>query len=303
MNGISSLARLLLFTVYILLVISNITTVAQPSCGNPVISNRIVGGTNASEGAWPWQVSLQYGGYHICGGSLISKQWVLSAAHCFNNSKNPYNYTVLLGANQLEIPSPHQLVTGVKRIIVNSLYNGVATPGDIALIGLSSPITYTQYIRPVCVPTQSMNFSTGTNCWVTGWGNIEYNVILPYPRTLQQVMVPIISNSDCNLMYYVNYSVNVPTDQICAGYQAGQKGSCQGDSGGPLVCNINGTWYQAGIVSWGAGCALPGLPGVYTYVPDYYNWISTNEADNILSLSPVLMASTLLVAICHLLLP
>ncbi|KAM3917754.1 serine protease 33-like [Leptodactylus fuscus] len=306
MNGVLCLHSLLLLSVYTLPVISNTTTPAPPTCGNPVISNRIVGGTNANEGAWPWQISLRYQNSHICGGSLISNQWVISAAHCFTWSTNPSDFTVVLGEYQLQITSKHQLMSSVQNIIVNSLFSGPGTPGDIALIKLSSPITFTEYILPVCVPTSSMSFSTGTKCWVTGWGNIGTDVILPYPQTLQQVMVPIISSRDCDKMYHINSDVSanqqiVPNDQICAGYQSGNKDSCQGDSGGPLVCNVNGNWYLAGIVSWGDQCALPNRPGVYTYVPNYYSWIYSYGAMRSVSSSSVLTASALLLITCLLL--
>ncbi|XP_075141472.1 serine protease 33-like [Leptodactylus fuscus] len=304
MRGVLCLAGLLLISVYIPPVISNFT--AQPTCGNPVLGDRIVGGTDASEGAWPWQISLHFRNSHICGGSLFSEQWVISAAHCFLMSTNPSDYTVVLGAYQLSIPSVHQVVSTVQSIIVNSLFSGVGYPGDIALIELSSPINYTEYILPVCVPSPLMSFPDGTKCWTTGWGSIDYGVNLPYPKTLQQVMVPIISNSACEKMYHIgsNTPVNkqiVPSDQICAGYQAGNKDSCQGDSGGPLVCKIGGIWYLAGLVSWAEGCALPNRPAVYTYIPHYYKWISSYDTPITPSSSSVFTASVLLLTVCLLL--
>ncbi|XP_077303207.1 serine protease 33-like isoform X2 [Lithobates pipiens] len=280
---------------------SNLTTSSQSVCGTPLINSRIVGGTDAADGAWPWQISLQYQGSHICGGSLISNQWVLCAAHCFQLSIDPSDYTVVLGAYQLQNSNSHQITSNVQSMFINSQWSGDTSPGDISLIQLSSSITYTAYILPVCLPPASMDFPEGMNCWVTGWGNIWSGVSLPYPQTLQQVMVPLISNSECNTMYHNGTNQNVSSDQICAGYQAGDKDSCQGDSGGPLVCQVNGCWYQAGIVSWGYGCAEPNRPGVYTYTPYYNYWISSIEATQSVSSAPVLTASLLLILTCLLL--
>ncbi|XP_068103315.1 transmembrane protease serine 9-like [Hyperolius riggenbachi] len=282
------------------------TTPAQPTCGMPVITSRIVGGTNSAQGAWPWQISLRYLGNHICGGSLISNQWVLCAAHCFEFSSNPADYTIILGEYELYATSSHQIQSKVQSITINPQYNGAGTPGDISLIKLSSPVTFTMYIQPVCVPPSSMSFPNGMSCWVTGWGNTGSGVSLPHPGILQQVMVPLISRSSCDQMYHTNSDISssvaiIPVDQICAGYQAGHKDSCQGDSGGPLVCNVQGVWYQVGVVSWGDDCALVNRPGVYTYVPYYYNWIYSYGATRSTSSASVFPASLLLLITCLLL--
>ncbi|XP_075141471.1 serine protease 33-like [Leptodactylus fuscus] len=309
MKGVLSLASLLLLSVCTAPVISIPARSTQPACGKPVLGDRIVGGTDATEGAWPWQISLKSQGTHICGGSVITEKWVVTAAHCIDSPINPSDYTVGLGEHQLQIPNSHKVLSTVQSIIVDTRYNGAGTPGDIALIELSNPITFNEYILPVCIPSPFMSFPDGTNCWTTGWGTINSGVDLPYPETLQQVMVPIISNRICDQMYHINSNVSenqqiVPSDEICAGFQAGGKDSCQGDSGGPLVCKMDGVWYLAGVVSWGQGCAQPDRPGIYTYVPDYYNWINSYTSTFIpppSSSSSVYTASGLLLAVCLLL--
>ncbi|XP_053550126.1 uncharacterized protein LOC128641613 [Bombina bombina] len=259
------------------------TTTSRPVCGSPLISSRIVGGTNAVEGKWPWQISLKYQGSHICGGSLISNHWVMTAAHCFENSVLASLYKVRLGAYQLSLTNAHEVTSDVKRIIVHPNYTTANSYGDIALLELSSPVTYTDYILPICVPSAEISFPNDMECWVTGWGNIKSSENLPYPQTLQEVMTPIISRSSCDAMYHIGSGISssvtiILGSQICAGYQAGQKDSCQGDSGGPLVCKINGIWYQAGIVSWGDGCAEENRPGVYTLVSEFNSWLISNKA-------------------------
>ncbi|DBA13605.1 TPA: hypothetical protein GDO54_018508 [Pyxicephalus adspersus] len=229
---------------------------------------------NAVDGEWPWQVSLQYLGSHICGGTLISQQWVLSAAHCLERSNSPRDYSVHLGVYQLSVPSPHQRLSGVETFIIHPLYNSVGSQGDIALLKMTNPVIYTNYIMPVCLPTSSVTFPCGMECWVTGWGATSSGVSLHYPGTLQKVMTPLIDHVTCDQMYHIGSSESTNTiiihdDEICSGYPEGRKDSCQGDSGGPLVCNIDGVWYQAGIVSWGEDCALPYRPGVYTLVTAY----------------------------------
>ncbi|KAM3915983.1 prostasin-like [Leptodactylus fuscus] len=143
---------------------------------------------------------------------------------------------------------------------------------------LPSPVNYTKYIMPICLPSASVTFPSGMECWVTGWGTINSGVNLQDPQTLQKAMTPIIDRATCDDYYHVGTTTSssitiILEDMICAGYTNGLKDSCQGDSGGPLTCKVNGAWYQAGIVSWGDDCALPYRPGVYTLTTAYQGWI------------------------------
>ncbi|XP_043942292.1 serine protease 27-like [Protopterus annectens] len=253
------------------------------ACGKPVYNSRIVGGADSQDGSWPWQVGILRNSYFICGGALISSNWVITAAHCYNNSFSADSYKALLGWYQLRSRSPHAEWVNVKQVIVHANYSNQTLENDIVLMELNQSVTFTNYILPVCLPSSSVQFPDGVMCWVTGWGNIKTGELLPDPMTLQEVEVPIISRSVCDCLYHIDNSVKqnhpiIPTTSMCAGYTLGQKDSCQGDSGGPLVCKQGDTWTLAGIVSFGGGCAEPNHPGVYTQIAAFQTWLQGKVA-------------------------
>uniref|UniRef100_A0A8C5PZ33 Peptidase S1 domain-containing protein n=1 Tax=Leptobrachium leishanense TaxID=445787 RepID=A0A8C5PZ33_9ANUR len=161
---------------------------SSSSCGVPVVSSRIVGGTDAVIGEWPWQVAVTYNDYFICGGSLINTQWVLSAAHCFDFDPTPSKYLIYMGLYQLNANFQNTRRSSVEKIIINSQYSSAAGKGDIALVKMTNPVIYTDYILPICLPTMYVTFPTGMDCWVTGWGRVNAG---GESRTL-------IIHSDCN---------------------------------------------------------------------------------------------------------
>lgn len=237
-------------------------------CGRPtIVENRIVGGEDATQGAWPWQVDIQKGtSGHVCGGSIISESWVLSAAHCFPNPYDVSSYIIYAGRQWLHGYNLYESLHFVSRVVIPPGYSDPESGSDVVLVQLSSPVYWSDYIRPICLPASGTLFPAGLPCYVTGWGNMRNGVPLQGVGTLQQVMVPIISQSSCQEMYLTDPTkqVDILYDMICAGYQEGGKDSCQGDSGGPLVCQMaNETWVQAGVVSFGEGCAASNHPGVY----------------------------------------
>ncbi|XP_075399687.1 transmembrane protease serine 11D-like [Tenrec ecaudatus] len=228
---------------------------------------RIIGGVQAEEGDWPWQVSLQLHGAHHCGGILISNTWILTAAHCFRRNSDPYSWTATFGVST-KYPT---LNIRVRTIIIHSNYRPEFHENDIAAVQLISGVSFTQNIHRVCLPTPTQEILPGSTAYVTGWGSRKYsgNTV----TDLQQAEVKIIRNSVCNAP--ISYNGAVLPGMLCAGVPQGGVDSCQGDSGGPLVQeDSRRLWFLVGIVSWGFQCGLPDKPGVYTRVTAYRDWIA-----------------------------
>ncbi|KAF7217805.1 transmembrane protease serine 6 [Nothobranchius furzeri] len=244
----------------------------QCDCGLRQFSSRIIGGTDASEGEWPWQVSLQVRGTHMCGGALISSQWVVSAAHCFYDDPlySPSVWTVYLSKLLLHRSSPTEEVARVQSIHLHQYYDDESHDYDLALLKLDRPAyaLLTGHARPACLPPPTHQLEPGLLCWVTGWGALQEG-----GRTsniLQKVDVRLVSEEDC----VRSYGHLVTPRMLCAGYRIGKKDACQGDSGGPLVCQEpSGRWFLAGVVSWGKGCGRPDYYGVYTRITRLTDWI------------------------------
>ncbi|XP_065444828.1 suppressor of tumorigenicity 14 protein-like isoform X2 [Chrysemys picta bellii] len=236
------------------------------ACGRMQLKKtRIVGGEDARSGKWPWQASLQMGMYgHICGASVVSNRWLLSAAHCFLDSDSirysvPSGWKAYMGIRIINKNSNHVAMRSIKRIIVHPRYDQYISDYDIALLEMETPVFFSELVQPICLPSSPRVFFYGTVCYVTGWGALKENSYLA--KTLQEAKVKIINQSICNKLY----DDLITSRMLCAGNLNGGIDACQGDSGGPLACVGKGNrWYLAGIVSWGEGCARRNRPGVYT---------------------------------------
>ncbi|XP_048018997.1 chymotrypsinogen A-like [Megalobrama amblycephala] len=256
-------------------------------CGQTTPNNKIVGGQNAMAGSWPWQVSIQDKDImHVCGGSLINKDWVLSAAHCFERSMSiSSNIRISLGCRSQFGSNLHEITRTVSVVIKHPNYDESTRDNDIVLLKLSSSVNFSEYINPVCLAAAGSTFAAGTESWVTGWGLLQ-NGNKEISDILQEVMIPIVSNSDCDDAY----EGIITSNMICAGLlNQGRKDACEYDSGGPMVSRNSGPmgsknnsrWVQSGIVSFGIeNCADPKTPGVYTRVSRYQDWINSNIDSN-----------------------
>ena len=229
---------------------------------------KIIGGSPAVKNDAPWQASLQGSeGGHFCGGSLIDKDWVLTAAHCVED-QSPQALRVRIGITDLNGDGGE--TRKISGIAIHPGYaQGEST--DIALLKLASPVTN---IKPVSLADNTVmeqSGSAGVNAMVSGWGNMSTTGD-DFPNKLMKVEVPLVSNQVCNSAEA--YGGQVASTELCAGLAQGGKDSCQGDSGGPLVIKHNNAWVQAGVVSWGDGCAVANKYGVYARVSSFNDWIS-----------------------------
>ncbi|XP_002716085.2 chymotrypsin-like elastase family member 3B [Oryctolagus cuniculus] len=234
-------------------------------------SSRVVNGEDAEPHSWPWQVLLliEQGDwlYIYCGGTLIKRNWVLTAAHCISNEK----YWVALGEHDITISEGPEQFIPVEKIYVHPLYNNDdASQGyDIALLKLSYKAELTDEVKLACLPPAGYILPHGTKCYVTGWGNL--NTDGPTPDKLQQGLLPVVDYPHCSQPDW--WGSAVKEIHVCAG--GANVAGCYGDSGGPLNCpGVKCKWEVNGVVSFGPEyCNTPKKPTVFTRVSAFIDWI------------------------------
>ena len=245
------------------------------SCIKIVSARYNIGGI-VQKNSWKWFAHMRTPD-GTCGAAILSDQWVVTAGHCCLNLKaseitihtNDYDYDDI---------DENEHIVKVKKIHIHHAYVDQPLQNDICLLEMESSLTLKAPASVVCPPstrTKLEDIKT-LDCYVAGFGVTDYDDYTS-PEYLQSIKVNVFTHQECNS--FGNHSPPHNSNQeFCAGYMEGGKDSCQGDSGGPLICLVRTTPILFGLVSWGDKCAEPRLPGVYTWVPAYIEWIDLVRA-------------------------
>ncbi|KAL1497621.1 hypothetical protein ABEB36_008551 [Hypothenemus hampei] len=256
------------------------------SCGRrithwrPTREPRVIGGEETPEGAAPWQAALKHHGKHRCGGTVISRRVILTAAHCYTE-----NLIAVAGTNNIYDQNSHKQHARVESGHLHPDYKKIGPhSNDIALLILEKPgFKLNEFIKPICLTHETPQ--PGTWCEVTGWGTHDPKTPGRPSNILRSAAVPILSLDTCRKKdVYGGQHQTILDNMICAGHLKGGIDACGGDSGSPLVCELNGKYELAGLVSWGEGCAEKDRPGVYTDVTSFLDWIKNVASENYLTI-------------------
>ena len=240
-----------------------------------MLQNRIVGGNQAQLGEYPY-FTQWIGG---CGASLIHEDILLSAAHCNVISSKQ----VIVGAYEYKVAGNGAVARTIVNRTVHPNFNSNTNANDFLILKLNSPVTTA---KPVTLNRNNSSPISGEDVVVIGLGDLVEGGTSP--QFLYEVTVQAVDQITCNKEYSGKIDEAI---MMCAAVVGGGKDSCQGDSGGPLVRIVDGEHIQAGIVSWGDGCARPSKSGVYSRVSGQINWIEQQIC--LLSANPPLSCTNL----------
>ncbi|CAI5799074.1 serine protease 57-like [Podarcis lilfordi] len=225
---------------------------------------RVIGGKEVVPHSQPFMASIQVNGAHVCGGFLVRRKWVMTAAHCLMPRRSP-SVRIVLGAHSLAAPEASQQIFGVQESIAHPLYNSGTVTNDIRLLKLNGSAVFNHAVQRVRIPRANTDPCPGVMCHVTGWGDTSnFGTI---PTILMEANTTIVDRKACN----VSWAGQIRRCMICAANtDPSLRGFCSGDSGGPLLCGSR----VHGIVSFnGRRCGDRRFPDVYTRISKYIAWI------------------------------
>lgn len=261
---------ILLFAV--LLCANAIYGAVLPSTGRfGYIDGRIVGGQDAEPHSAPWIITMQWGfaglTTHLCGGSIIRPNWVLTAAHCNEAVPSFGDFLVIAGRHNLATKEATEQVRSVDRANtwIHAQYTGGVGPFDIGLIYVTEAFVFNDAVAPIALPHQD-HIHSGTVV-LHGWGSTSTSHFPINPDLLQTVAKPIIPLDECERVLGPS---PLHETNVCTGPLEGGISACSGDSGGPLTQDGE----LVGVVSWGfIPCGSSNSPSVYTRVSAFIDWI------------------------------
>ncbi|XP_018407063.1 PREDICTED: trypsin-1-like [Cyphomyrmex costatus] len=253
----------------------NMPPVQLPHIRN--FETRVVGGSPAPVGHYKHIVSLQHKGSHFCGGSIITKDVVLTAGHCVNAISDLSDTTVVAGKYNLKTKESTEQTVKVSKTVVHPKYRGDVGPNDIALLKLASPLNLNNDVQAIALPRANSE-PTGV-AWLSGWGSTSTIIFPIMPSTLQHVQMQFLDHVACKKAMTKVLGSPSPVDEtnICTSPGKRPLSACSGDSGGPLISIDGGKPVIQGIVSWGVvPCGKPNAPSVYVKVSHFISWIEQN---------------------------
>lgn len=251
---------------------------ADVECGIDISRRgRIVGGIDSLPAEFPWAASIFRQGAHQCGATILNDRWLLTAGHCvcsvFDEFYRSKQLSVVVGYTDISTRDQNEPVA---RILPHPDYKCNKKSNDVALLKTARQLRWSNDLQPACLPNSRTDDFSGTLATVAGWGFTHENREKgSRPNVLQKTEVTVVTNDQCNSWYKSQGSkIKVISTQMCAGHEVGGRDSCWADSGGPLMVKDDKRHVMVvGVVSTGSGCARPKMPGVYTRISRYTDWI------------------------------